>query len=64
MGIINSILAISKREFQIIYRNISFVVLILFKLIPQIHGKYSNNIPWGLSYRDAKRNFFIIDIFI
>ena len=24
----------------------------------------SNNIPWGLSYRDAKKNFFIIDIFV
>ena len=30
---------------KIMYRNISFVVLTLFKLIPQIQGKYSNNIP-------------------
>ena len=49
---------------KIKYRNISFVVLTSFKLIPQIQGKYSNNIPWGLSYRDAKKNFFIIDIFV
>jgi len=49
---------------KIIYRSMSFVVLTLFKLIPQIQGKYSNNIPWGLSYRDAKKNFFIIDIFV
>ena len=49
---------------KIKYRNISFVVLASFKLIPQMQGKYSNNIPWGLSYRDAKKNFFIIDIFV
>ena len=49
---------------KIKYRNISLVILTSFKLIPQIQGKYSNNIPWGLSYRDAKKNFFIIDIFV
>ena len=49
---------------KIKYRNISFVVLTSCKLIPQIQGKYSNNIPWGLSYRDAKKNFFNIDIFV
>jgi hypothetical protein len=47
-----------------IYKNMLFVVFISFKLIPQIQGKYSNNIPWGLSYRDAKKNFFTIDIFV